>query len=81
VEPVERLAGATLAAERTGMYSQRVPGVVPHFKASMQNLQEQFDTPCKPENLRAALPCALSRSTAHPVHKSQMSLTEIYLNL
>ncbi len=32
--------------------------------------EKELDKPCKPERLRAALPCALSRSTVHPVHNS-----------
>jgi hypothetical protein len=31
--------------------------------------ESELDVPCKLERLRVAHPCALSRSTAHPVHK------------
>jgi len=31
--------------------------------------QKLFEWPCKPDRLRIAHPCALLRSTVHPVHK------------
>ena len=34
-----------------------------------QRIASGFDMLCKPERLRAAHPCALSRSTVHPEHK------------
>jgi hypothetical protein len=33
-----------------------------------------IDTPCKSDRLRAAHPCALSRSTVHPEHKIDQAL-------
>jgi hypothetical protein len=72
----ETFTNRDVCDERTRMYSQRVSGVVTHPEAYLKNPQEfralskeRLEMPCKPERLRAAHPCALSRSTVHPVHK------------
>ena len=45
-------------------------GEVPVARCSVgaDLIESEFDLPCKSDRLRAAHPCALSRSTAHPVH-------------
>ena len=38
------------------------------------SIGSKVETPCETARLRAAHPCALSRSTAHPVHKKTPSV-------
>jgi len=80
----ETLTDRTSVTERTGMYSQRVSGMLTHPKASKKNppapkavTQQILDNSCEPERLRAAHPCALSRSTVHPVHKTLTDRTSV----
>jgi len=47
----------------------RVEVPVARRSVSAELIEMEFDMQCNPERLRAAHPCALSRSTAHPVHK------------
>jgi hypothetical protein len=98
VSTPETLTDRTSVTERTGMYSQRVSGMLTHPKASKKNppapkavTQQILDNSCEPERLRAAHPCALSRSTVHtpghpldhylvspcPVHKTLTDRTSV----